>query len=71
MKCGDAQCLVSPLALPGFDALLWIVPIAAALIVLAVFVWRRWSVAAAQKSIKASRFCVSLSEFPGEMVASE
>ena len=41
-----ATILVVP-AFRGFDALLWIVPIAAALIALIVFVWRRWSVAAA------------------------
>jgi cytochrome c-type biogenesis protein CcmH/NrfF len=42
-----ATILVVP-AFRGFDALLWIVPIAVALIALIVFVWRRWSVAAAQ-----------------------
>jgi cytochrome c-type biogenesis protein CcmH/NrfF len=42
-----AAILVVP-AFRGFDALLWIVPIAAALIALAVFVWRRWSGAAAE-----------------------
>ena len=39
--------LVVP-AFRGFDALLWIVPIAAALFALVVFVWRRWSAAPAQ-----------------------
>jgi cytochrome c-type biogenesis protein CcmH/NrfF len=39
-----AAILVVP-AFRGFDALLWIVPIAAALITLVAFIWRRWSVA--------------------------
>ena len=39
-----AAILVVP-AFRGFDALLWVVPIAVALIALLVFVWRRWSVA--------------------------
>ena len=46
MKYG-ATILVVP-AFRGFDALLWIVPIAAAFIALVVFVWRRWPGAAAQ-----------------------
>lgn len=40
-----AAILVVP-AFRGFDALLWVVPVAVALIALLVFVWRRWSVAA-------------------------
>ena len=39
-----AAILVVP-AFRGFDALLWVVPVAVALIALLVFVWRRWSVA--------------------------
>ena len=42
-----ATILVVP-AFRGFDALLWIVPVAAAFIALVVFAWRRWSGAAAQ-----------------------
>ena len=42
----SAAILVVP-AFRGFDALLWIVPIAVALIALAVFVWRRRSGTAA------------------------
>ena len=44
-----ATILVIP-AFRGFDALLWIVPIAAALIAVVGLVWRHWSVAStAQK----------------------
>jgi len=39
-----AAIMVVP-AFRGFDALLWIVPIAVALIALLVFIWRRWAVA--------------------------
>lgn len=39
-----AAILVVP-AFRGFDALLWVVPVAVALIALLVSVWRRWSVA--------------------------
>lgn len=42
-----AAILVVP-AFRGFDALLWIVPIAAAAIALVVFIWRRWSAAASE-----------------------